>query len=76
MLHKIRGSDNKYTDMVAAYCQYHRVCMYSYLTIRVHSHEKASPCDAIMTQLISCLDESLFRDGAVFFVTVLRNEFR
>ena len=31
--------------------------------------------DAVMTQLISCLDESLFIDGAIFFVTVLKNEF-
>ena len=81
MLHKIRCPDNKCTDMVADYCQYHRVCMNSYLTRRVHSHEKAcpsthtSPCDAVMTQLVSCLDESFFRDGAIFFVTFLRNEF-
>ena len=32
--------------------------------------------DAVMTQLISCLDDSLFRDGAIFFVTFLRKEFR
>ena len=25
---------------------------------------------------ISCLDDSLFRDGAIFYVTFLRNEFR
>ena len=82
MLHKIRGSDNKCTDMVADYFQYHRVCMNSHLRRRVHSQEKAcpsthtSPCDAVMTQFVSCLDESLFRDGATFFVAVLRNEFR
>ena len=33
-------------------------------------------CDAVMTQLMPCLDDSLFRDGAIFFVTILRNEFR
>ena len=81
MLHTIRGPDTKCTDMLAYYFQYHRVCMNSYLTRRVHSQEKAcpsthtSPCDAVMTHLVSCLDESLFRDGAIFFVTVLRNEF-
>ena len=32
--------------------------------------------DAVMTPLISCLYDSLFRDGAIFFVTFLRNEFR
>ena len=78
----IRGSDNKCSDMVADYFQYHIVCMNSYLTMFVHSQEKAcpsthtGPCDAVMTQLISCLDDSLFRDGAIFFVTVLRNELR
>ena len=78
----IRGSDNKCSDMVADYFQYHMVCMNSHLTRLVHSQEKpcpsthTSPCGDVMTQLISCLDESLFRDGAIFFVTVLRIEFR
>ena len=82
MLHKIRGSDNTCSDMVADYFQYHIVCMNSYLTRLGHSQEKAcpsthtGPCDAVMTQLISCLDDSLFIDGAIFFVTFLRNEFR
>ena len=80
-LHKIRGSDNKCTDMVVPdYFQYHVVFVNSYLTRLVHS-QKAYPsthtssCDAVMTQLISCLDESLFIDGAIFFVTVLKNDF-
>ena len=77
----IRGSD-KCSDMVVDYFQYHMVCINSYLTRRCHSQEKAcastrtGPCDAVMTQLLTCLDDSLFRDGAIFFVTVLRNEFR
>ena len=78
-LYEIRGSDNKCTDMVVPdYVQYHMVCMNSYLTRRVHSQKKAcpsthtSPRGAVMTQLISCLDYSLFRDGAISFVTVLR----
>ena len=81
MLHEILGSDNKYTGMVADYFQYHRVSMNSYLTRCVHSQEKAcpsthiSPCNAVMTQLISCLDEHL-RNGAIFFVIVLKNAFR
>ena len=78
-LYEIRGSDNKCTDMVVPdYVQYHMVCMNSYLTRLVHSQKACpsthtSPCDAEMTQLISCLEESLFRDGAISFVTVLRN---
>ena len=40
MLHEIRDSDNKCTDMVADYFQYHRVSMNSYLTRRVHSQER------------------------------------
>ena len=81
-LHKIRGSDNKCTDMVVPdYFQYHMVFVNSYLTRRVHS-QKAYPsthtssCDAVMTQLISCLDESRFIDGAIFVVTVLKNELK
>ena len=76
-LYEIRGSDNKCTDMVVPdYVQYHMVCMNSYLTRLVHSQKACpsthtSPCDAVITQLISCLDES--SDGAIFFVTVLRN---
>ena len=82
MIHEIRGSDNKCTDMVADYFQYHRVSMNSYLTRRVHSQEKAcpiihtSPGNAVMTQLMSCLDEHLPRNGAIFFVTILRNALR
>ena len=55
MLHEIRGSDNKCTDMVAHYFQYHRVSMNFYLTRRVHSQDKAcpsthtSPGNAVMT---------------------------
>ena len=61
--------------------QYHMVFVNSYLTRLVHS-QKAYPsthtssCDAVMTQLISCLDESLFIDGVIFFVTVLKNELK
>ena len=67
--------------VVSDYVQYHMLCMNSYLTILVHSQNvcpstHTSPCDAVMTPLISCLDESLFRDGAIFFVTVLRNDFK
>ena len=58
-LHKIRGSDNKCTDMVVPdYFQYHMVFVNSYLTRLVHP-QKAYPsthtssCDAVMTQLIS-----------------------
>ena len=63
------------------YVQYQMVCMNSYLTRLVHSQKACpsthtSPCDAVMTQIISCLDESLFRDGAIFLVTVLRNELK
>ena len=82
MLHMIRGSENKCSDMVADYFQYHMVCMNSYLTKLGHSQEKAcpstetGPCEAVMIYLISCLDDSLFRDGAIFFVTFLWNEFR
>ena len=74
----IRGSDNKGSDMVADYFQYDMVCMNSYLTRLGPSQEKAcpsihtGPCDAVMTQLISCLDDSLFRDGAIFFVTFFK----
>ena len=56
--------------------------MNSTLTRRVHSQEKACPSthtnpgNAVMTQLIACLDEHLLRKGAIFFVTVLRNAFR
>ena len=82
MLHEIRGSDNKCTDMVEDYFHYHRVSMNSYLTRRVHSQEKACPSthtslgNAVMTQLMSCLDEHLPRNGAIFFVTILRNALR
>ena len=67
--------------VIPDYVQYHMVCMNSYLTILVHSQKACpsthtSPCYAVTTQLISCLDESLFRYGAIFFVTVLRNEFK
>ena len=61
MLHKMRGSDIKCTDMAENYFQYHRVCMNSYLTRRVHSQEKAypsihtSPCDALMAQLVGIM---------------------
>ena len=78
----IRGSDNTCSDMVEYYFQYHTVCMHSYLTRLGHSQETAcpsthtGPCDAVMMQLRSCIDDSLFRDGAIFFVTFLRNEFR
>ena len=56
--------------------------MNSYLTRRVHSQEKAcpsthtSPGNAVMTQLISCLDGHLPRNGAIFYVTILRNALR
>ena len=56
--------------------------MNSYLTIRVHSQEKAcpsthtSPGNAAMTQLMSCLDGHLPRNGAIFYVTILRNALR
>ena len=79
MLHKMCGSDNKCTNKVADYVQYHGVCMNFHVTIRVHSQEKACPstqtslCDAVTTKLVSCLDESLFIYGAIFFVTGLRN---
>ena len=52
--------------------------MNPYLTSNGHSQEKAypsthaGPCDAEMTQLILRLDDSLFRDGVIFFVTVLK----
>ena len=76
----IRGSDNKCSDMVVDYFQYHRICMNNTCSFTgegmPYTSTNTSPCDAAMTQLISCLDESLFRDGAIFFVTVLRNEFR
>ena len=67
--------------VVPDYFQYHMVFVNSYLTRLVHSQKAypsthTSPCDAVMTQLISCLDESLFIDGAIFFVTVLKNEFK
>ena len=82
MLHEIRGSDSKGTDMMAYYFQYHRVSMNSYLTRFVHSQEKAcpitqtSPGNDVMTQMISSLEAHLLRNGAIFFVMVLRNAFR
>ena len=54
----------------------------AYLTIRVHSQEKACPSthtnpgNAVMTQLMSCLYEHLPRNGSIFFVTFLRNALR
>ncbi len=68
--------------MVTDYFQYHRVSMNSYLTRRVDSQEKAcpsthtSPGNAVMTQLMSCLDGHLPRNGAIFYVTILRNALR
>ena len=81
ILRKIRGPDgNKCTDMIAHDFRYHRECMNFYLTRRVSTQEKTStdtsPYDAALTQLISRIDEPLFKDGAVFFVTALRDEFR
>ena len=82
MLHEISGCDNKCTNMVVYYVQYHMVSMNSYLTRRVHSLEKAcpsthtSPGNAVMTQLMSCLDEHLPRNGAIAFITILRNALR
>uniref|UniRef100_UPI00358FC7DF uncharacterized protein n=1 Tax=Myxine glutinosa TaxID=7769 RepID=UPI00358FC7DF len=81
MLRKIRGPDgNKCTDMIADDFRYHRNCMNFYLTRRVHKQEKTSTdtiqYDAALTQLVSRIDEPLFRDGAIFFVTALRDEFR
>ena len=82
MLHEIRGSDNTCTDVVAYYFQYHMGSMTSYLTIRVHSQEKACPNthtipgNAVLMQVTSCLDEYLLGNGAIFFVPVLRNAFR
>ena len=81
MLRKIRGPDgNKCADMIADDFRYHRACMNFYLTRRVCSQEKTStdtnPYDAALTKLVSRIHEPLFRDGAVFFVTALRDEFR
>lgn len=81
MLINIRGPEgNKCTDMIANDFRYHRECMNFYLTRRVHAQEKTdsdtSLYDAALTQLISRIDEPLFRHGSVFFVTALRDEFR
>ena len=63
-LYEIRGSDNKCTNMVVPdYVHSQKACTSTH----------TSPCGAVMTQLISCLDESLFRDGAMSFVTFIRN---
>ena len=35
-----------------------------------------SPANAVMTQLMSCLDGHLPRNGAIFYVTILRNALR
>ena len=35
-----------------------------------------SPGNVVMMQLMSCLDEHLPRNGAIFFVTILRNALR
>jgi len=79
MLLKLRGSNNNCIDMVAGDFQYHKTCMNNYLTKRVPTQETCthtSPYDAALTQLVSHIDEPLFRDDAVFFVTALRDEFR
>lgn len=81
MLRKIRGPDlNKCTDMIANDFRYHKNCMFVYLTRRVHTQEKTStdtiPYDTGLTQPVSRIDGPLFKDGAVFFITVLRDEFR
>jgi len=80
MLRKIRGSDEKCTDMVAADFRYHRTCMNFYLTRRMQTQVEpstdTSPYDAALTQLVSRIDKPLFRDGAIFFLTALRDEFR
>ena len=80
MLRKIRGSDEKCTDMVAADFRYHRTCMNFYLTRRMQTQVEpstdTSPYDAALTQLVSRIVKTLFRDGAIFFLTALRDEFR
>ncbi len=79
MLRKIGGPDgNECTDMIAGHFRYHRDYMNLYLKRRVDTQEKSStdtiPCDAGLTQ--SCIGEPLVRDGAIFFVTASRDEFR
>ena len=81
MLHKICGPDgNKCTDMIAEDFQYHKECMTNYLTKRLHSKEKttvATPYDAALNQLlISQIDEHLFKEKPIFFITAFRDEFR
>lgn len=78
MLCKIHGPDeNKCTGMITDNFWYHRDCMNFYLTRRVHTQKKTStdtsPYDAALAQLVSRIDEPLFRDGAIFFVTALRD---
>ena len=80
MLINIRGTEgNKCTDMIAKDFRYHRECMNFYLTRCVHAQEKSnsdkSLYDAALTQLISRIDEPLFRHGSIFFGTALRDEF-
>ena len=72
MLHKIPGPDvNKCTDMIAEDFQYHKECMTSYLNKRLHSQEKTStvttPYDAALNQLISRLDEPLFKENILHY---------
>ena len=66
--------------MVAGDFRYHRVCMNFYLTKRVQTQENTctnvSQYDAALAQLVICIDEPIFKDGAIFFVTALRDEFR
>jgi hypothetical protein len=76
MLHKIRGFD-KCTDMVAGDFQYHRHCMTTYLNRRARqSSTETSPYDAALNQLLADIDEPLFKDGSIFFMTTLRDKYR
>ena len=57
LLHMIRGSDNKCSDMVEDYFQYHMVCMNSYLTMLGHPQEKA--CESTPTCPWWCCNDAV-----------------
>lgn len=85
MLHKICGPDgNKCTDMIAEDSQYHKEGMTNYLTKHLGSEEKTSTATTALhystTPYAAALnivhvDEPLFKDSAIFFITALRDEF-
>jgi len=79
MLHKLQGFGNKCIDMVAGDFRYHRQCMSSYLMSTnsdlSFTQSASNAYDSAMAQLASEIDDSLFKDGGVFFITTLLHTF-